>query len=332
MIFKSFIIEKNINLLDDCYGVLFYGENIGLKDDFKEIIKKNNKDTEQFSFHQNDVIKNENLLNEQILNTSLFSKKKTIIINDVSEKLKKTVLEILQKPQKDIRIYIFAENLDRKSSIRNYFENEKKLGTVPCYQDNEKTLSIYVRNKLKDYQGLTQELINVLIKNSGTDRKVLSQEIDKMKGLFVNKKIQNEKLMKLINNAYNIDFDNLRDSCLGADKKNLNKNLGNISLQNEKAYFYLSNLSIRIEKLLDLNKLLNEKNSFDNAINSIKPKIFWKDKTTFEQQLKIWDQEKLKVAKKIIFKTEITIKTKMNSLSDVLIKKLLIDLCSLALK
>ena len=67
------------------------------------------------------------LLIEQILNTSLFSKKKTIIINDVSEKLKKTILEILQKPKQDIRIYIFAENLDRKSSIRNYFENEKKF-------------------------------------------------------------------------------------------------------------------------------------------------------------------------------------------------------------
>ncbi len=332
MIFKSFIIEKNINLLDGCYGVLFYGENIGLKDDFKEIIKKNNKGSEQVTFHQNDIIKDENLLIEQILNTSLFSKKKTIIINDVSEKLKKTILEILQKPKQDIRIYIFAENLDRKSSIRNYFENEKNLGTVPCYQDNEKTLSIYIRSKLKDYQGLTQELINLLIKNSGIDRKVLSQEIDKMKGLFVNKKIQNEKLMKLINNAYNIDFDNLRDSCLGADKKKLNRNLGNISLQNEKAYFYLGNLSARIEKLLDLNKLLIDNNSVDNAINSIKPKIFWKDKPILEQQLKIWNQEKLESAKKIILGTEVTIKTKMSSISDVLIKKLLIDLCSLALK
>ena len=332
MIFKSFIIEKNINLLDGCYGVLFYGENIGLKDDFKEIIKKNNKGSEQVTFHQNDIIKDENLLIEQILNTSLFSKKKTIIINDVSEKLKKTILEILQKPKQDIRIYIFAENLDRKSSIRNYFENEKNLGTVPCYQDNEKTLSIYIRSKLKDYQGLTQELINLLIKNSGIDRKVLGQEIDKMKGLFVNKKIQNEKLMKLINNAYNIDFDNLRDSCLGADKKNLNRNLGNISLQNEKAYFYLGNLSGRIEKLLDLNKLLIDNNSVDNAINSIKPKIFWKDKPILEQQLKIWNQEKLESAKKIILGTEVTIKTKMSSISDVLIKKLLIDLCSLALK
>jgi hypothetical protein len=119
---------------------------------------------------------------------------------------------------------------------------------------------------------------------------------------------------------------------LGADKKNLNRNLGNISLQNEKAYFYLGNLSGRIEKLLDLNKLLIDNNSVDNAINSIKPKIFWKDKPILEQQLKIWNQEKLESAKKIILGTEVTIKTKMSSISDVLIKKLLIDLCSLALK
>ena len=39
MIFKSFIIEKNISLLDNFNLFLFYGENIGLKDDLKMIIK-----------------------------------------------------------------------------------------------------------------------------------------------------------------------------------------------------------------------------------------------------------------------------------------------------
>ena len=38
MIFKSFIVEKNISLLDNYYAVLFYGENIGLKDDFKNFV------------------------------------------------------------------------------------------------------------------------------------------------------------------------------------------------------------------------------------------------------------------------------------------------------
>ena len=40
MIFKSFIIEKNIKLLDTNSANIFYGENIGLKDDLKIQIKK----------------------------------------------------------------------------------------------------------------------------------------------------------------------------------------------------------------------------------------------------------------------------------------------------
>ena len=65
-------------------------------------------------------------------------------------------------------------------------------------------------------------------------------------------------------------------------------------------------------------------------MDAMKPKIFWKDKPIFKKQLKIWNLEKLEKAKKIIFQTEIIIKTKFNFLSDILIKKLLIELCSLA--
>ena len=68
----------------------------------------------------------------------------------------------------------------------------------------------------------------------------------------------------------------------------------------------------------------------DEAIDSINPKIFWKDKPTFKKQLKIWNLEKLKRARKIVFETEIIIKTKFGSLSNILIKMLLIELCSLA--
>ena len=38
MLYKSYLIEQNINNLDKNL-FLFYGENIGLKNDFKKIIK-----------------------------------------------------------------------------------------------------------------------------------------------------------------------------------------------------------------------------------------------------------------------------------------------------
>tara|TARA_B100001123_G_scaffold396236_1_gene478456 strand:+ start:585 stop:1589 length:1005 start_codon:yes stop_codon:yes gene_type:complete len=330
MIFKSFIVEKNISLLDDYHGVLFYGENIGLKDDFRDQIKNQNKDADQLSFHQTDIVKNPNLINEQVLNNSLFNKKKIIFVYNFTEKFKNIILEITKDITQDVKIILFSDNLDKKSVVRSQFEKGQKLAVVPCYQDNEKTLSIYIRNKLKDHHGLSQELVNILIKNSGNDRKVLSQEIDKITGLFSDKKIDQEKVISLINNAYNVDFDQLRDSSLEADKQNLNKNLGNIILQNEKSFLYLSNLNNRIEKLLDLNNLLDKESSIDSAMDLIKPKIFWKDKPIFKKQLKIWNKEKLEKAKRITYQTEIVIKTKLSSLSDILIKKLLIELCQLA--
>ena len=89
MIIKSFEAEKNVSVLDAYYAVLLYGENIGLKDDIKILIKKNNKNCELISLHQNEILKNQSILSEQVSNSSLFNEKKIIIINDFSEKIKK---------------------------------------------------------------------------------------------------------------------------------------------------------------------------------------------------------------------------------------------------
>ena len=330
MIIKSFEAEKNVSVLDAYYAVLLYGENIGLKDDIKILIKKNNKNCELISLHQNEILKNQSILSEQVSNSSLFNEKKIIIINDFSEKIKKNILEIVNEANDDVKIFIFADNLEKKSVVRSHFEKEKNLAIIPCYQDNDRTLSIYVNNKLRNYTGLTQNLINLLIKNSGNDRKVLSNEIDKICALFQSKKINPDKVFELINNAYNIEFENLRDSCLEANKIDLNTNLSNVSLLAEKSYLYLGILNNRVQKLLDLVDQLEKNKNVDSAIDNMKPKIFWKDKPIFKRQLRVWNRKKLIKAREIILETEILIKTKLGSISEVLIKKLLVELCYLA--
>ena len=64
------------------------------------------------------------------------------------------------------------------------FEKGKNTGIVACYQDTHRNLSEYLRKKLEGFVGLNQEVINLLITNSGMDRKTLSHEIDKIKSLF----------------------------------------------------------------------------------------------------------------------------------------------------
>ena len=326
MILKSYLLEQNISLIDKYFINLIYGENIGMKDDIKDQIKIYFKNHEKVLFTQDEILKKKDILIEQVENTSLFSNKKIIFVNEVTDKIKDIINDIGQKPKEDLKIFLFAQTLEKKSSLRKSFEKENTQGIIACYHDNEKTLGEYIRRKLKDYTGVTQQMINFLIKNCNLDRKTLSNEIDKIKCLFIDKKVSIDKLPELLNNNNNLDFNNVRDACLSADKSNLNENLGNIVLQNENAYFYLSILSNRIEKLRNLNYELKREKNIEKAIDKMKPPIFWKDKPTFYKQINRWNSEKLEQARKILFDVEIQLKLNANLNNNTLIKNLIVDL------
>ena len=63
-------------------------------------------------------------------------------------------------------------------------------------------------------------------------------------------------------------------------------------------------------------------------IANLKPPIFWKDKPIIIEQAKKWNKDKLKLAQKKTFDTEIKIKSDSTIRKDLLIKNLLIELCA----
>ena len=75
MIIKTFEINKK--KIDKQNFFLVYGENEGLKNEFKHLIKQNNSDAEIIIFNQDEVFKNENYFFNELNNISLFEKKKT---------------------------------------------------------------------------------------------------------------------------------------------------------------------------------------------------------------------------------------------------------------
>ena len=73
MIYKSFQVENNISILNKKV-TLFYGENAGLVDDFKKLLKE--KDKNILSFTENDLLSNNESFINEIINDSLFEAKK----------------------------------------------------------------------------------------------------------------------------------------------------------------------------------------------------------------------------------------------------------------
>jgi len=327
MLYKSYLIEQNINNLDKSL-FLFYGENIGLKNDFKKIIKFINRKSEILIFSQEEILKNFNLIYNEINNISLFDKNKLFIIEQTDDK----ILEILKELEPNIdkhKIYLFSEILDKKSKIRNYFEKSKNCGAVACYADNEIGLKKIILNKLKGYTGLSTYNINLILENCNLDRVKLNNEIEKIAIYFQDKNIKTEKLEILLDTKVNDNFSLLKDEALLGNKSKTNKLLSDTIIDSEKNIYYLSSINQRLNKINEIICKSKEK-GLEEAINTIRPPIFWKDKPNFISQTKKWSQKKIKTILEDTYNLEIKIKS--NNLVDknILIKKLLIDLCNLA--
>ena len=291
MIFKSYILEKNIQSLADNKIFLFYGENQGLKKEFKEKIKKTNEGKEILNLFQNEIIKNKEILLNEILNKSLFAEKKLIFINEADDKILETIEEVENYLDED-RIFIFADILDKRSKLRSHLEKSKNSGVTPCYQDNEITIKNIIIQKLRGYVGLTPQIINLILQNSGLDRNKINNEIDKIISFFSNKKIELQAVDQLLNIKTNEDFNHLKDEALNGNKINTNRLLADTVFEPENNIFYLNSINQRINKLYEIDSYNKSNSDIEALITSLKPPVFWKDKKILTEQAKKWDKKK----------------------------------------
>ena len=93
--------------------------------------------------------------------------------------------------------------------------------------------------------------------------------------------------------------------------------------------YYISLLAQRFDKLKLINQVKSD-DSLEQKINLMKPPIFWKDKPMFLMQAKKWNLENINKIQNEIYEAEIKIKTTSLINKNILLKKLLIDICNLA--
>ena len=324
MIYKSFQLEQNINSTNKKF-VLFFGENLGLKNDFKNKIRANNKTSEIIILNQEEIIKNNKILINEINNLSLFEKKKIFFINDANDKILETI-KLISDNKSENKIYLFSEILEKKSKLRTFFEKEEFCVAVPCYADNEITLKRIVNERLKGFKGLNTYNINLILNNCFLDRMKLLNELEKIVIYFQNKNIETKQLESLLNIKVNEDFNALKDEALKGNKNKTNELLGQTILEEDKNIYYLNQINQRLNRLNEVQGVKD----LELAINNMKPPIFWKDKPSFLLQAKKWDREKIQKIRDKTLDIEIKIKSNSNFDKKILFKNLIVNICEVA--
>ena len=326
MIIKSYIAEKNLDQIDKFNSVLFYGENQGLKKDFKEKLRSIHKEHEILNLFQDDIIKNKSLLVNEINNKSLFNKKKIIFIDQASEKIFSIVEEIC-KDLDDNKIFVFCGILDKKSKLRNTFEKDVNSAIIACYQDNDLTIRNLISKELSKLEGLSNQAINLIATNVNLDRDKLTNELSKIRSYFEGKKINLNDLESLLNIKTNDNFNSLKDEALKGNKFKTNELLTDTIFDDNNNILYLSILSQRLLKLKEINNLLKDNNNIETIITKLKPPVFWKDKANLIEQSKKWTKIKLDSAIEKMIEAEKQLKSSSVNKKELIIKNLMINLC-----
>ena len=223
MIVKKFELSK---FQFNKYNIfLLYGKNLGLQDEIIKSYFLKEFNGEISKYEESEFLSNSENIISEILNKSLFEKEKIIFIYRPSDKISKIIEEILNRKISDAKIVLKAGILEKRSKLRNLFEKNKNLVTIPFYEDDIKNLSSFVheflnRNNIK----LSRESINLLIDRSGGDRNNLKLELEKIFDYsFSNKKIDFMNIQKLSNLAENYNINELAENYLCKNNKSVSK-------------------------------------------------------------------------------------------------------------
>ena len=308
MILKSSEIKK-IDL-NKPNIILFYGKNEGLKNESINQLIENQSSI--LKYDQNEILENENILYETILSSSLFDEKKIIIIKRVTDKIIKIIENLMPQKLSDIIIILNAENLDKKSKLRSYFEKDKAYICVPFYPDTEQTLIKLCYDYLKKKKiSISTANINLIINRCLGDRYILFNELNKIDNYCKYKKVINEQdIIKLTNLIENYSISELVDNCLAKNKKKTINILNENNFSQDETILIIRVFLNKSKKIFNLSEEFSKNRNIDLTIAKAKPPIFWKDKNITKQQIIHWTPKEIK---KLMFKiSEIELQMKKN--------------------
>ena len=269
---------------------LFYGKNNGFKDEVINDLFLKNFDGTIIRYDEQEFISNFEVVVTEIMTKSLFDSKKILIISRVSDKISKYIEEINNREINDISIILKSGILEKRSKLRSLFEKNNKLITIPFYEESSSELTQVVINFLRDNKiKLSRESVNLLVNRSSGDRENIKIELEKILNYsFSNKNIDFEVINKLSNLAENFGINELVDSYLDKNLKNVVKILNENNFSQDDCVLITRTMQNKSKRLLNIIERFQKNNNLEEVISNTKPPIFWKDKEVVKKQVNNW--------------------------------------------
>jgi DNA polymerase-3 subunit delta len=304
-------IASSINNVD---SVLLYGSDYGLAHERKKniinnILGKSFNDLNYVALDANQIKKDEQILENEINSISLFQERKLIIVDNCPTNFGKIVEKALKNKKSDNFVVFVAGELPPSSSLRKLFESLDNLAALPCYIDDKFSVMNLLKDSFKD-KNINNEVIDYIASNISGDRLLIRNEIKKLKIFFHDKReINYDDVVNLLFTNIDADYQNFANEFMN---KNYSKAIlicDELIASGEQEITLIRVLSNYVHRVYNVKINMEYGQNFAEAIKSLKPPIFFKQKDYLAFHLNNWNISSLKSLLVKIDNLEKSIKT-----------------------
>ena len=293
--------------------LLLYGPNEGLIQEnikkIKNFFKKNN--AEEISFTGKSINEQPEILNDEIRTISMFNDKKIIFVEHPLDKNIDLFKECFDNLPGKILIIVIANNLNRTSKIRKFFEVSDKCLSYANYEDDLKTNAYQINELEKTIKKVfDKDIKNYLNQNLSNDRMISKNETDKIILLYSGNSEDPslDDIKSIFNDNADIGLNKFLQIVFSGNPKKVSIFLNKLFSEGVNPVVIIRAMLNYVLRIECTQIALKKNRDFDAAIKGLKPPVFWKEKDIFKLHCTKWPINETIANFNLLLKTELDCK------------------------
>lgn len=296
-------IEKFLSRPDLTAGlVLVYGPDAGLVNENAARLVKHfagdPPDPESLSqLHMSEIDADPQRLGILARSPSLFGGQTTIRIRAATNKLAPTLVELLDEGGQAVFI-VEGADLKPSDALRKHAEARKDARALPCYADTNQTIDTLIRDTFAQANiSLESDLVPMLRDMLGNDRQITRSELEKLV-LYAgqNGSLSRDDVTRLCGDNAALAIDAVVDAIATGHARRFDDAMTRAAGAGTDAQRLLIVAMQHFSRLRAMRAELDAGSTVDQIIGRATPRIHFSRKASFEQQLRLWNDDGLAAA------------------------------------
>ena len=242
---------------------------------------------------------------------SLVGGKRVVLVELDGKNISDALDQYLENGIDGSLVIIKAGELKTTSPVRKLIEKSNYAAAMPAYTENKSSLNNLIDSVLlKNGVSISSDSKQYLINNLGLDRQVSRSELEKLMTYLGGKKeLKLEDAMLVIGDSDAFSIDQVVYAAANGNRVDLDRKLFRAFNEGQMPIFIVRAAIKHFQKLHLASGHIKNGKSFLEALNSVKPPVFFLLKDQFMEQLNKWSLAKVEKALDLLTQAEIDCKT-----------------------